>query len=77
MKHDINEPYYAKHTIMDLTCPHCSKRLLFIINQDGEAVYTCSCGRWYRTVAFPGNNHAGVDRWRYEKTDMEHTDETI
>lgn len=45
-----DEPYYAKHKIIDLTCPYCQHRLTFLINEGDKSIYSCRCGRWFKKI---------------------------
>jgi hypothetical protein len=42
-------PYYDRHKIVDLTCPHCGGRLSFLINEQKGSKHICSCGTWWQT----------------------------
>lgn len=69
IKLEPGAPYYAPHTRLDLTCPHCLGRLSFIINDEKGAQHVCRCGTWYRLVNWFTNKEV----WIYEqpKTDAE------
>ncbi len=60
-----NEPYYARHKVTELTCPHCTGMLVFLINERHHSVHACRCGRWLRAIdwAAPAGTPA---KWTYE-----------
>ncbi len=56
-------PYYARHKVTELTCPHCKGMMSFLINERAHSVYACACGRWYRAIDYnPKPTH---DNWHF------------
>jgi hypothetical protein len=61
---DAAEPYYAKHKVTELTCPHCGAILTFLVNEKDHSVYSCNCGRWLKAIDWQVSEQPA--KWSYE-----------
>lgn len=60
---DPGIPYYARHSVTDLTCPHCKGRVRFTSNESLWANYVCKCGKWTQYAVW--GTEKREPKWEY------------
>lgn len=63
-----SEPYYSRHKVTELTCPHCGSILTFLVNEKDHSVYSCNCGRWLKVINADVNGEPA--QWAYQSKDQ-------